>query len=219
MSQQKLKSKKTSCPSGYVLRESYKSRSGRKVVNARCIKKTGILPGKSSLRKSQLLSIASYRKKNALKLSKKAHLTIRERCPSGMTLRSGYTRKSYTRKTGKHVKHGLIPQTCIKTQGKERPIGKHKSKIIVLDPEDHYLSEYGYHDIINKTKEQRYEALNKLIEHFKPIKGEMATYNYVIKALNARYILNRNTNPKMAHLLKHDRNVISKKYKQSKKQS
>ena len=49
-----------------------------------------------------------------------------------------------------------------------------------------------------------------------PIKGEMATYNYVIRALNARYILNRNTNRKTASIFKKDQRMISKMYKQVK---
>ena len=51
-----------------------------------------------------------------------------------------------------------------------------------------------------------------------PIKGEMATYNYVIKALNARYILNRNTNPKVARIFKADQRAISSEYKKMKKE-
>ena len=45
----------------------------------------------------------------------------------------------------------------------------------------------------------------------------MATYNYIIKALNARYILNRNSNPKIAHIFKSDQKTISKFYKTIKK--
>jgi len=208
----KLKSKKPGCPSKYILRESYKSGSG-KLVSARCVKKTGLLPGVKYInRKLKLLKKAKELSQYALTLSKKKHLSLRQRCPEGMTLRSGYTRKSYTRKKGTHVRHGLIPPGCIKTRGNSRPIGTHKSRVIVLDPEDHYLSKYGYFDVENKSKEERMTALNKFIEHFKPIKGEMITYNYLIKALNARYILNRNTNPKIAKIFKADQNIISKKY-------
>ena len=83
----------------------------------------------------------------------------------------------------------------------------------MLNDDDHFLSEYGYFNVEEKTKETRLEALNKLIEHFLPIKGEMATYNYIIKALNARYILNRNNNPKVAKIFKSDQKTISKIYK------
>ena len=44
----------------------------------------------------------------------------------------------------------------------------------------------------------------------------MATYNYVIKALNARYIVNKNTNPKTASIFKADQRIISSEYKKMK---
>jgi hypothetical protein len=89
----------------------------------------------------------------------------------------------------------------------------HKSKVrIILDPEDHYLSEFGYYDVSSKTVEERIAALHKLINHFLPIKGKMGTYNYIIHALNARYILNRNTNRKTASIFKNDQRIISKEY-------
>ena len=90
---------------------------------------------------------------------------------------------------------------------------KRQSKVrIILDPEDHYLSEFGYYDVASKTVEERIAALHKLINHFLPIKGKMGTYNYIIHALNARYILNRNTNRKTASIFKNDQRIISKEY-------
>ena len=86
----------------------------------------------------------------------------------------------------------------------------------MLNQDDHFLSEYGYFDVVNKTKEERITSLTKLINYFLPIKGEIATYTYIIKALNARYILNKNSNPKTAKLFKEDQNTISKIYKKIK---
>jgi len=207
-------SKKPSCPSGYILRESYKTKSG-KHVSARCIRKTGLMRGKSSEKTARLLKKASQRASHALRLSRKFGLPIPYHCPKGTTLRRGYTRRSYNRKLGTHVKHALMHPACIKTRGKSGS----KERVIVLDPDDHYLSEFGYYDVENKTKEQRHEALHKLINHFIPIKGEMAAYNYVIRALNARYILNRNTNRKTAKIFKQDQREFSKEYANLKKQS
>jgi hypothetical protein len=207
-----LLSRKPSCPGGYVLRESYRSKSG-KCVTARCVRKTGIMRGKSSEKTARLLKKADERASHALHLSKKAELNIPMNCPKGMTMRRGYTRRSYNRRTGIHVRHGLTRPGCIKTRGKQI---KNKERLIVLDPDDHYLSEFGYHDVETKTNEQRHESLMKLIKHFMPIKGEMATYNYVIRALNARYILNRGTNRKTASIFKKDQRMISKMYKQVK---
>ena len=212
-------SRKPSCPGGMTLRESYIAKSGKR-VSARCVRKTGLMRGKSSERMSRMLARASMRAAAASMRAAAAGIHVPKRCPKGMTLRAGYTRKSYTRKTGALVpshtsamQATLVPPKCIPTRG--RVISGKKSKVILLD--DHFLSEYGYHDVGKLTKEQRLEAINKLLAHFIPTKGEMAAYNYVIRALNARYILNRNTNPKVAKIFKTDQKMVSKMYKQFKK--
>jgi hypothetical protein len=212
-------SRKPSCPTGYILRDSYQSKSG-KCVSSRCIRKTGLLSGKSSERTEALIKKATMRSISARRMSVKRGMTVRTNCPEGKTLRSGYTRRSYDRRTGLrgHYRHALVAPGCITKRGKtgKTQTARASSRIIVLDPEDHFLSEYGYHDVETTNKETRHKALHKLIEHFLPIKGQMATYNYVIRALNARYILNRNTNPKAARLFKADQRAISALYRKVK---
>lgn len=207
--------KKPSCPSGYILRNSYKTKSGN-ISQARCIRKTGILPGKSSNKAEKLLHLSEMSAEAALKMSLKRKINIHTRCTRYQTLRNGYNRKSYTRKSGVVVPKVLIPPNCIKKRGKSRQINGKRVVRIILDPEDHYLSEYGYHNVEEKSKEERHQSLHKLINNFIPIKGQMATYNYVIKALNARYVLDRNTNPKVARIFKADQKVISAEYKKIK---
>lgn len=207
------KSRKPSCPKGMTLRESYKRKGTKKRISSRCVSKTGLMRGKSSEKSVRLIKKASMRAMSSRRMSVKRGMPVRKRCPKGKILRSAYSRKSYRRKTGIRVKGSLVAPGCITDRGKS---GK-GTPLIVLDPEDHYLSEYGYKDVETKTKEERHEALHKLIDHFVPIKGEMATYNYVIRALNARYILNRNTNPKTAKIMKADQRAISALYKKIKK--
>ena len=210
-------SRKPSCPSGYILRDSYSTKSG-KCTSARCIRKTGLLPGKSSERTEALIKKATMRSMSARRMSVKRGMTVRTNCPKDKILRSGYTRRSYDRRRGTHVRRALVAPGCITKRGKtgKTQTARASSRVIVLDPEDHFLSEYGYHDVETTNKETRHKALHKLIEHFLPIKGQMATYNYVIRALNARYILNRNTNPKAARLFKADQRAISALYRKVK---
>ena len=216
-------SRKPSCPTGYILRDSYQSKLGN-CVSSRCIRKTGLLRGKSTERTEALIKKATMRAMTARRMSIKQGMTVRTNCPKDKILRSGYTRRSYDRITGLrgHYRHALVAPGCITKRGKAKtyksPLSSShiSSRIIVLDPEDHFLSEYGYHDVETTPKETRHAALHKLIEHFLPIKGQMATYNYVIRALNARYILNRNTNPKAARLFKADQRVISELYRKVK---
>ena len=202
---------KPSCPKGYTLRESYKTSSG-KCSPSRCVRKTGILTGKSSVRAEKHFEEAKENSKKALKMSIKKGLHVDTRCDKTHVLRRGYTRRSYNRKKGTHVRHALVAPGCITKRGKTKRIHGEPSTRIYIDEDDHFLSEYGYHDVQEKTKEERHQALHKLINHFIPIKGEMATYNYVIKALNARYIVNRNTNPKVARIFKADQRAISLVY-------
>jgi hypothetical protein len=211
------KSIKPSCPSGYILRNSFKTKTG-KCSQSQCVRKTGLLKGKSSERAEKYFEEAKENSMKALKMSKKQGLKIRSRCKKTQILRKGYTRGSYNRKVGTHYRHALVAPGCIKKRGKSTRIHGEPSTKIFLDPDDHYLSEYGYHDVETKSKEERHQSLHKLIAHFIPIKGEMASYNYVIKALNARYIVNRNTNPKVARIFKADQRAISSKYKKMKKE-
>jgi hypothetical protein len=210
--------RKPSCPPNYILRNSYKTASG-KCSQSRCIRKTGLLKGKSSEKAESSFKASKERSKKALKMSMKRNMHVNTRCNTGHILRRGYTRGSYNRKKGTHVRHALVAPGCIKKRGKSTRIHGEPSTRIFIDEDDHFLSEYGYHDVETKTKEERHQSLHKLISHFLPIKGEMATYNYIIKALNARYIVNKNTNPKVARIFKIDQRVISAEYKKIKKTS
>jgi len=205
-------SRKPSCPSGHVLRESYHSKSG-KVVRARCIRKTGVFRGKASEKAAVRKSQAAARATMAARMSAKAGLPTPKRCPSGMTLRAGYTRRSYTRKSGIRVHHALAHPACITRRGKS---GR-KTKIFAIDPKDHYLSQFGYEDVVNKDKATRHAALHRLITHLEAEHGKMASWNYVIKALNYRALVNRNTNRQAARLMKADQRAISQLYKAEKK--
>lgn len=206
---------KPHCPSNYTLRDSYKTSSG-KCSPSRCVRKSGIIRGKSTERAQRSFIKSKERSQKALRMSKKRGLHIDSRCKQGQVLRRGYTRKSYNRKLGTHVKNTLVAPGCISKRGKSTRIHGEPSTKIYIDENDHYLSEYGYHSVEMKSKEERHQALHKLIQHFIPIKGEMATYNYVIKALNARYIVNKNTNPKVARIFKADQRDISAEYKKIK---
>jgi len=206
-------SRKPSCPSNHILRESYHSKSG-KVVRARCIRKTGVFRGKASEKAAIRKSRAAARATMAARMSAKAGLPTPTKCPSGMTLRAGYTRDSYTRKSGARVHSSLAHPACIPRHGKSGS----KTKIFAIDPKtDHYLSQFGYEDVINKDRATRHAALHKLIVHLEAEHGKMPAWNYVIKALNYRALVNRNTNRQVARLMKADQREISRLYKLEKK--
>ena len=208
-------SRTSSCPSGYIKRASYKSKSGKRVYS-KCIRKTGLFSnGDSSSKTLHMIKKNRIKSLKILSLSKKLGLPVRERCGKGETLRSGYIKK---------ISKTVVPPECITKRGSMNiPTRTEKQKsarntIIMID-DDHTLSQYGYSDIQHKTKDERMTALTSLITHFIPIKGQMATYTYLIRALNARAILTKNTNPKVAKLFKNDQKMISKLYKKIKANS
>ena len=208
-------SRTSSCPSGYIKRAAYKSKSGKR-VKSKCIPKTGLFSnGDSSSKTLHMIKKNRIKSLKILSLSKKLGLPVRERCGKGETLRSGYIKK---------ISKTVVPPECITKRGSMNiPTRTEKQKsarntIIMID-DDHTLSQYGYSDIQHKTKDERMTALTSLITHFIPIKGQMATYTYLIRALNARAILTKNKNPKVAKLFKNDQKMISKLYKKIKANS
>lgn len=114
------------------------------------------------------------------------------RCPKGKI-----NRKGYVTKTGKRVKGG-----CIKDRGLP---GKTKKKDRVIPKlAKGTLGQFGYHGIKNLSVDQRRTALKKAI------RAKGATY--VLRKVNAIYILQRNQNPKVASKLNADKKWIQKTY-------
>ena len=215
-------SRTSSCPSGYIKRAAYKSKTGKR-VKSKCIRKTGIFSnGDSNSKTLHMIKKNRIKSLKVLSLSKKLGLPVRERCGKGETLRSGYIKRTGNRE--KTSRSAIVPPECITKRGSMNiPTRTEKQKsarntIIMID-DDHTLSQYGYSDIQHKSKDERMTALTSLITHFIPIKGQMATYTYLIRALNARAILTKNTNPKVAKIFKSDQKMISKMYKNIKANS
>ena len=150
---------KPSCPSNYTLRDSYKTSSG-KCSPSRCVRKTGLIKGKSSERAERSFKASRNSSNKALKMSLKRGLKIRSKCSKGQVLRKGYTRKSYNRKLGAHVKNALVAPGCITKRGKSTHIRGEPSTRIYIDENDHFLSEYGYHHVETKSKEERHQSLH-----------------------------------------------------------
>jgi len=168
-------------------------------------------------------------------------------CAKHLITRKAHTRKAYNRKSGKHINQTFVRKSCVKrhnkniipnnsntsnTRNTRRHTNNHnKQKTpkyskqhasyahtkIMLDIDDRYISKFGYYDVANKTIDERHSALHKVINYFLPIKGMHNTYKYVISSLKARYILQRNTDNKIAQIFKIDHNYISNEYKKNKK--
>ena len=162
-------------------------------------------------------------------------------CAKHLITRKAHTRKAYNRKSGKHINQTFVRKSCVKRHKKniipitsitrrytnnhnKQKTPKHSTQHvshahtkIMLDIDDQYISKFGYYDVANKTIDERHSSLHKVINYFLPIKGMHNTYKYVISALHARYILQRNTDNKIARIFKIDHKYISNEYNENKK--
>jgi len=208
------KSKPPLCPPGYILRDAYKTKTG-KVVPDRCIKST------SSSNEKIEEKMKKYEKKLERKLEEVNKKIMKEycndegcpldqQCPPGKILRNPYERKSYRKKDGTLVKGSLVLPSCITDRGMP---GK-GSKKIFIDPNDHLLSEHGYDNVKSLSKSKRQEILVKAIDSLKKKgKTEMVAFNEIIHRLIGRANLQKKTNPDVYKIFKEDQEFISKMYK------
>lgn len=203
------------CPSGYILRDEYQTKSG-KVIPARCIKKTGVFPGKAEVVNKKIRKNIKKEETKALKLSKekcsKEGCKIPTSCPPGKILRASYMREGYTKKSGTKVKPTVVPPSCIKDLGAPG----HGKKIITLNPADHFLSQHGYENVNNLSLSSRHNALKKTIKAVGKKHGEKNGYLYVIRALTARANLTKRTIPETSAIFKDDQKWVSELYKKFK---
>ena len=123
-------------------------------------------------------------------------------CKEGEIRRASFSRKSYTRKNGRHVRGTRVASTCVKDMGaKGKWTNTHKSSGIGPLKAGR-LSKFGYTS--SKPTSVRYEALNKAVKAY----GPLAVY----KMLNAVYVYTKRTSPALSALYKADRNYIGTKH-------
>ena len=119
------------------------------------------------------------------------------KCKRGQIKRNAYTRKSYTRKDGTKVRRTRVKTGCIRDLGKP---GKGK-KLFTLKKGE--LSKYGYS--LKSSATNRRKSLKRSLKKFN--KGSL------IKKLNALYVLQKNTNPKIAKKARSDMKWVQKSVK------
>ena len=89
------------------------------------------------------------------------------KCPPGMIVRDGYTRKGFTRKTGTRVATIRVPSSCIKSRGlpgKTKDLYKDGKGIGPLKKGE--LGEHGYHNVKELGVRKRRLALRPAIAEF-----------------------------------------------------
>ena len=117
-------------------------------------------------------------------------------CKKGEVVREGYTRKSFTKKSGLHFGPSRVGPGCIKAVGLSKKRGRKGKQLFTLKKGD--LTRYGYH--VNKSDKERHEALQEAVKHNKPLS--------IYRKLNALFVLNKNKKPSMAKLYRDDANWV-----------
>ncbi len=180
------------CSKGKIMRNSYISRSGKKVP-AGCITAQSNSGKKTSLKLARYLASKDAMHKLAReKFPKQAS----KKCSRGQIMREGYKRKSFKShsKTGKKisVKGSWTAPGCIKSvTGKS----KKGSKLITIMDKD-VLGKYGYDNIKTMGQTQRHAALRKAIHANKPL----SIYRRII----AIATLNKNRDKSLYKILRKD---------------
>jgi regulatory protein SIR4/RNA polymerase II-associated factor 1 len=210
----KKSSKKTSkkCSKGEILREGYKTKTGKKVSSG-CIKAQSATGKKTSKELKKYIEKKESKQKQARqKFPKEAS----SKCDHGQIKREGYYTKSHLSrtKTGKeiNVKGHWVAPGCINSVLGRSTKG---SKLITLIEKD-VLKKFGYKNIESMTKTDRQKALKKAINSIKPL----SIYRRII----AIATLNKNKDAKLYKILREDAKWIKTqpeyiKQKSSKKSS
>ena len=160
---------------------------------------------KSSVKKSPVHSALSKRRMVVRKASPKRSPKLLARPKKDepqvavmrLIVRKGYVRSPYMRKSGVMVKRAVVKSGQILKLG--LPGRRHR---VIPNLRKGFLSDLGYS--AKALAKSRHEALEKAVKAY----GALS----VSKKLNAVYVLNRNTNPKVAKVFHDDRMYVAKKY-------
>jgi len=189
------------CGKNEIYRIAYKTKKG-KLVEGNCIKKQTY--GK---KKREYWSRAQKAKKTKTKkiIKKKYPEHVKKKCPEGQILRDGYVRKSYIRKDGKVVKKITVAPGCIKDRGQPGKWTNKNKNVKGIGPlKKGTLAQFGYKDVKKMTIKNRRIALTKCVKKL----GN----NTCWRKLNAIFVYNKNTNPKISKIFMDDRDWIKKTY-------
>lgn len=194
------------CQLGEILRNSYvrKTKTGKIVsVPAGCIRSTSRTGRKMSIEKKQYLKS----KKKEHKIAKEMFDNVE--CPEGMMEkqgyhRSGYLRSSYSKQSrsgskikipSTTVKESWVGPTCIKPSITGRTT---HAENIIGPLEKNLLGQYGYEDILIKTKKERKAILNNIM--FDNKIPPLSLYRHLV----ALSTMTKNTNPEFSSTIKQD---------------
>ena len=84
-------------------------------------------------------------------------------------------------------------------------------KLIKIAPNDHVLSQHGYHNIKELNEEQRHAILDKLVKELSKGRNSQDVYREIIQKLVGRSSLLKKTNPRTSSRMKANQEYLSQK--------
>lgn len=184
------------CPPGQIMRRGYSrtTPNGRRVnVKSGCITSTSYL---GDVKRSDIdrRYIASRRRNQESAARKLGSRGSKARCPPGMIARAPFQRRSFRRQSGSRVRSSLVKSGCVRSPNRQK-----KPTLFHLDRGT--LEQYGYGpDVASMSVQARRSALRKAVKDIPPLS--------VFRKLNAIYLVNRRTNPRVARIFNEDKEFV-----------
>ena len=131
-------------------------------------------------------------------------------CDNGEIKRKGYTRKSFTTRSGSRVRSVSVSSGCIKDRGYRSRFFQLKTGTMGIGPlKKGELRKFGY--AADASEESRHKALRAASKKY--------TSLTVLRKLNALATYNKRTQPEHAVVYKSDREYVSELHKREKSKS
>ena len=139
------------------------------------------------------------------KATKKIVRRKKLKCPSGMIVRNGYTRKGFVKKNGSRVNTIKVPSSCIKSRGLPgKTSDRYKDGKGIGPLKKGELGKHGYHKVKELGIRKRRKALRGAVEEF--------TALTIFKKLGAIRTYSKNTNPEVSRIYLEDQRWVRKTF-------
>jgi hypothetical protein len=128
-------------------------------------------------------------------------------CPEGEVKRKGYTRKTYTLRSGSRVRSSSVSSGCIKDRGYRSRLFQLKTGSMGIGPlKKGELRAFGYS--ADASEEARHKSLRAASKKYSTLS--------VLRKLNALMVYNKRTQPEHSVVYKADREYVSELHKKRK---
>jgi len=165
---------------------------------------------RSRVRSTSRSRVTSPSRKSDNKFSIAKVLAPYKGCPEDEVKRKGYTRKSFTSRSGSRVRSVSVKPGCIKDRGYRSRLFQLKTGSMGIGPlKKGELRSFGYS--ADDSDEKRHKSLRAASKKYTSLS--------VLRKLNALMVYNKRTQPEHSIVYKEDREYVSELHKKEKSKS